>query len=233
MELEKVETIMQKEKSRIIGIHYPFSTNPDPKSKPIRKINVFEYTQKSVFLQKEIEDFTTEMKANKNLTIAGKALITHRVHSQRSAGLCVSFSTITCIRGAILRFLIVKRNPESKIKHDLENVTQFSFNKMLTLFTGCVSPRSLDGLVKNAKNKISSDSQAQTVSGAIDRMVNKTEFEVEGWLRITPIVELFKKYKVDPRKIKLEKMPIYHPWVATENQMTFNDAVKNRVSDGS
>jgi len=56
------------------------------------------------------------------------------------------------------------------VKTDLENTQTFSFNKMLTLFTGCVSPRSLDGLILNSRNTpVIMHAQFQTREAAIAR----------------------------------------------------------------
>ena len=168
--------------------------------------HVKEDTQHSSMLQKEIEEFTTEMKTDKDLPNPGSAPITHRVHDQRTTALCVSYSTTTIVRGAVIDILVKHGKTDAQIRADLEDTPNFSFNKMLTLFTGCVSPRSLDGLVLNSRNNPGIiDAQLQIAGTAIDRLVNKTEFEEEGWLRIGPLVEILQKYNVDPMKIELEK----------------------------
>ena len=128
---------------------------------------VAENTQNSVFLQKEIEVFATEVTTGKNLTAPGNALMTHRVHDQRTTNLCVSFSTMTAVRGAAMNYLVNKGANQDQLRNELENDNQFSFNKMLTLFTGCVSPRSLDGLIINSKNDAHLiDAQTQLVEVA-------------------------------------------------------------------
>jgi len=92
---------------------------------------------------------------------------------------------------------------------------------MLTLFTGCISPRSLDGLILNSKfDDQFISAQTQITNDAIDRLVNQTEIQPAGWRRITPLTELFKKYKVNLNSIKLESMTVYHNRIAN-NQMTF------------
>ena len=114
---------------------------------------VGDHTQNSVFVQKEIEEFTTEFTTRKNLTRTGCGLITNRVHNQRRTNLCTSYGGTTTLRGAAKRFLVTHLNPLQHISQDLEAVQgEFTFNKMLTLVTGCVSPRSLDGLVVNSHN---------------------------------------------------------------------------------
>ena len=47
------------------------------------------------------------------------------------------------------------REALQRLTDDLEAVQgNFTFNKMMTLLTGCVSPRSLDGLVQGCKNTV-------------------------------------------------------------------------------
>ena len=73
-------------------------------------------------------------------------LVTHRVHDQRRTNLCASFAGTSTLRGAAKRLLRHKGKSLQQISDDLEAVQgDFTFNKMLTLLTGCVSPRSLDG----------------------------------------------------------------------------------------
>ena len=190
-------------------------------------------TQHSVFLQKEIEEFATEMKTDKNLILPGNVMITRRVHDQRLTGLCVSFSTITIVRGALINHLDKIGVDPTVVKTDLENTQTFSFNKMLVIFTGCVSPRSLDGLILNSKNNPDIlNAQFQQREAAIDRLVYKTEFEDEGWLRISPLVEILKKYapNVDLKKVELTKFNVFHPNSPfAGNNMTFNDAIQLRM----
>jgi len=148
MEFEEVGRIMQNEKAAIIGLNQPFT-------QPLIQGTfgkVADNTQNSVFLQQEIQQFTTQFTTGKNLTNPGAALITHRIHDQRATGLCVSFSIVSTVRGASLQYLATHGHPEDQIRADLENLDEFSFNKMLTIFTGCVSPRSLDGLLINSRD---------------------------------------------------------------------------------
>ena len=137
MEFEEVGRIMQNEKATIVRLNRPFSQPAVPGTfGPIG-----DDTQNSVFLQQEIRQFTTEFTAGKNLTNPGGAFITHRVHDQRATSLCVSFVTVTTVRGASLLYLTDHGHPEDEIRDDLEDVQNghsSNFNKMLTLFTvGC------------------------------------------------------------------------------------------------
>ena len=41
---------------------------------------------------------------------------------------------------------------EAAILADLDGVGQFGFNKFVTIFTGTISPRNMDGLIINSMN---------------------------------------------------------------------------------
>jgi len=200
MEFEEVGRIMQNEKARIVRLNRPFTLQLQGTFR-----QVGDNTQNSVFLQQEIRQFTTEIQLNtagKNLTNPGAAFITHRVHGQRATSLCVSFATTTTVRGASINYLTNHGHPEDQIRNELENDFQFSFTKMLTIFTGCISPRSLDGLIINSRNDPHfMNAQAQLSGKAIDRLVNKTALEENGWKRMNPLVRLFNQYNVDPNNI--------------------------------
>ena len=90
-----------------------------------------------------------------------------------------------------MHFLVQKGENHELVRSDLENQkSEFSFTKMLTLFVGCVSPRSLDGLIINSRNNSHFiNAQTQSADCAVQRLVNVTEFEKEGWKRIlTPFL---------------------------------------------
>ena len=193
--------------------------------------NVSGNTQNSVFVQKEIEEFTTEFRTGKNLTNRASGIITDRVHDQRQTNLCASFAGTSTIRGAAKRFLISKGITLQQISDDLEAVQgDFTFNKMLTLLTGCVLPRSLDGLIVNSQNDQKFISaQFQTISNVKNRLICKTALEDEGWKRILPISKLFEKYNLNPDQIELESTQVYHPRIPG-NHVTFSDALRqNKV----
>ena len=82
--------------------------------------NVSENTQNSVFVQREIEEFTTEFKTGKNLANQAGDLITSRVHDQRKTNLCASYAGTTTVRGAAKRFLLSKGKTLQYISDDLE-----------------------------------------------------------------------------------------------------------------
>ena len=90
---------MQEAKTDILALQ-PFSfPYPNPR---ITFIHVGDKTQNSVFVQKEIEQFTTEFTTGKNLTNLGNVMITHRVHDQRTTSLCTSYSVTTVLRGSAM-----------------------------------------------------------------------------------------------------------------------------------
>ena len=161
--------------------------------------DVEQNTQQSVFLQKEILTFTSQFTAGKDLPNPGAAVMTHRIHDQKNTNLCASFAGTTTLRAAAKRFLISNGITLQQISDDLEAVQgHFTFNKMLTLLTGCVSPRSLDGLLVNSQNdQRFISAQFQTIKNVNDRLVCKTALESEGWRRILPISKLFKKYNLE------------------------------------
>ena len=184
MEFEEVRRIMQNEKARIVGLNQAF-TQPGVQG---TFGQVEDNTQSSVFLQHEIEEFTTEFTAGKNLTTPGAAFITHRVHDQRMTNLCTSYATTTLLRSASMRYLVSQDYAFDQIRDDLENVDEFSHSKMLTIFTGCVSPRSLDGLIINSRNDARFiNAQTKIAGTALDRLVSKTALEENGWIRIDAV----------------------------------------------
>ncbi len=120
------------------------------------------------------------------------------------------------IRSALKNFLI--DNPRidgtrispaeiTQLDFDLENGKgEFSFNKMITVFSGCVSVRSLEGLVQNSfLSQTHIDRQTKMLNTALERLTWRTIAQEEpGWKMIGPLFELAKKYQVDPDTIKLE-----------------------------
>ena len=111
-----------------------------------------------------------------------------------------------------------------QVKVDLEHYRgDFSFNKMLTVFTGCVSVRSLEGLVRNTiQSNRHITRQTQSLANALERLTCRTiAQEQPGWRMISPLVQLIQKYQVDPKKMKLEMSTF--PLDATIQQSFFQD----------
>jgi len=115
----------------------------------------------------------------------------------------------------------------SHVRADLENLGEFSFSQMLKTFVHCVSPRTLDGLVANSRhNSQFINAQIQPLDCAIERLVNKTELEDEGWTRVLPLKKLFEKYKADPN-IKLERIKVFAQ--ARDGEMTYKEALRKQM----
>ena len=67
---------------------------------------------------------------------------------------------------------------------------------MLAAFIICVHPRSLDQIVKNnTAGKSFTDHQTASIRQVARKLVWPTLFEEAGLKRMTPVVELFKKYR--------------------------------------
>lgn len=128
-------------------------------------------------------------------------------HDQYNTYLCHSYGTISAFRQAIIhllnslngefacfrqtlstlseRYKIQKKIRRTKlIKKMMDREGSFSFHAMLTVFVGCVNPRSFIGLQKN---------QSAVLGTVVSRLVQKTAFEIEGWKRILPVRALFEQ----------------------------------------
>ena len=200
----------------------PFSMNVQNRFE-----NISANTQASVFLQREIEITTSMFTGGKQIT---GELVTRFTHDQMDTFLCASFSTISCLRSATTRYLVKKGKSRDLIRADLDELRgPFSHAKMLTLFTGCVSHRSMDGIILNSKNdeKFLS-SQTKTISNATDRLVYKKIFSPEGWKIIGPVRDLITKYGVDPANAELVTFDVYHPfWTQNSpNYLTIPEAIR-------
>ena len=88
----------------------------------------------------------------------------------------------------------------------------YSFQNYLTLFTGCVSLRNLEGLVINSIGQCNlMEKQAQIISTAIDRLTHRTIIDFEGWKKIIPIGKLFQNYGINKDDLKISCQKVYHP----------------------
>ena len=140
--------------------------------------DVGERTQCSVVLHKEIEAATEHLRHK-----IPNRLATQTVHDQMGTHLCTSFATISTLRAAQIRYLSKKRhfNPKDLRKQMKGWKGDFSFNNYLTLFTGCVSLRNLEGLIINSTGMLSlMEKQQQIISTAVYRLVYETVLDVEG-----------------------------------------------------
>ena len=221
IDFDQIEKVMQKAKAGICSLP-PFSM------KVTTQFNdVADDTQNSVFLQKEILTFTSQFTAGKNLPNPGAAVMTHRIHDQNNTNFCASFASTSVLRGAAMGFLMSKGNSQQQITADLEDRKgKFAHSDMMTLLTGCVSPRSLDGIIENSKDQPKYiNAQVQIIENVMNRLVRQTAIEAEGWRKIIPICKLFEKYNEIPANIELELVKVFHPRVAPPGEMTFSDAL--------
>ena len=76
-------------------------------------------TQASVFLHREIEINTSMFTDGKQIT---GELITRFTHDQNMTFLCASFSTISCLRSATMRYLVEKGKSRDLIRADLDEL---------------------------------------------------------------------------------------------------------------
>jgi len=130
----------------------PEIVNPEfgpmyPDAQAMVKFQVEEKTQCSVYLQNEIV-IETDYHRRLSNTIG-----THVVREQYDTYLCTSYAMMSTLRSAQMTFLV--QNEKCGNIDEVRNLIsisdgEYSFNKFVTLFTGCVSPRSLEGLVHNS-----------------------------------------------------------------------------------
>ena len=91
---------------------------------------------------------------------------------------------------------------------------EYSFNRMLTVFMGCVNPRSFCDCARN-----------QITETIIARLVYPSTFEIAGWKRLIPVREIFKKLKIKLDEYKLFYHPVDHP-VQKYEQYAENTTIK-------
>ena len=177
--------------------------------RPNISTDIAENTQCSINVQK-IEDLT-------NLTKSSGTFSGDRTsfHQQRKSALCHSFSIISGFRHCLLKFLKSLQNIDqdklSKIEEELKKSDGiYCYRNFLVNFVANVIPRSYDGLVNPAgADPFEIEKQTAVVEVAVNRLVNRTTFEIEGWKRLLAGREIFKKlglqidnYKMSVKTIK-------------------------------
>ena len=96
----------------------------------------------------------------------------------------------------------MKTSETNDVYHELiDSAGDCSFQKMLTVFLGCVNPRGF----------ISSYRQAARTETVIARLVYKTEFEIEGWKRILPVQYMMDRLDLDIDDFELTYQKVTHP----------------------
>ena len=187
---------------------------------------VADNTQASVNMQKEIQYASNFYTGHKMITSTGP--MTNKIHDKRHTNLCSSIAVTSALRAAQLNFLDNKGKDKRMVRQELDDITgNFSFDKMLVLFTGCVSPRSMDGIVCNSiGTQRLMNQQDKRISTAIYRLAHRTMIDMEGWKKLTPVVDLFQKYQINSNRINLEYREVDHPLNSNGNY-TYDDAIKD------
>jgi len=188
--------------------------------------SVDENTQGSVNMQKEIIYAAGLYSTQKRIS---SILITEKVHDQKETNLCASIGVISALRSAQRKYLVSEGKDFSTIMSEQDDIQgTFSFDKCLVLFTGCVSPRSLDGiLVNNLGSEKIRKNQQKRFGTAIYRLVHRTGIDIEGWKRLLPVTELFEKYQIDIEKTELIYKECFHPDSAPPGGYTYEDALND------
>ena len=102
-----------------------------------------------------------------------------------------------------------------------------NFRLMLAVFCGCVNPRSFMG-------NFLKENQGAVLEKVISRLVNRTEFEVEGWKRILPFCQMLAKFKIEIDTMSMESEIVRHSlsdkieYVWDEFQTTGNQELRRR-----
>ena len=168
---------------------------------------VSENTQASIDILKQVDNFF----AATNKLGQNQTEVTF-VHDQEFTNLCHSFATMSAFRQTILQLVESHKkiygqtfgtlnydDVESGIK---AKVGEFSYNSMLTVFLGCVSPRSFN---------TAAEIQTAKTETIVARLCSKTAFEVEGWKRIIPVRKIFEKINLNIDDYELSYEKVHHP----------------------
>ena len=128
--------------------------------------DVSENTQHSVDVMTEVQNYLTKFGTKFNPNTEG----TH-IHNQKNTNLCHSYATISGLRHLLRKFLDekIRQNKSNKsllnqmtcqlmkvssersfksARNAMNEKSDCSFNHMLSVFVGCVSPRSFNDLFK-------------------------------------------------------------------------------------
>jgi len=82
--------------------------------------------------------------------------------------------------------------------------------KLLAICCGVISPKSLNGLNHcNIDNDFQTANQEQNIRDLLERLCYATEFQIEGWKKIVPLIKILNDYTnvpVSSLKLKMEEM---------------------------
>jgi len=166
----------------------------------LSNFQVSENTQASVPILHQLEHFlaATDKLGQNN----GQNDVT-LVHDQEFTHLCHSFATMSGFRHTLLQLVNTYIYSQDILKGINDQHGEHSFNNMLTVFLGCVSPRSFNS---------TTTSQSGETEKIIARLCSRTAFEIEGWKRIIPVRKIFEllKWNIDDYELKCEK--VHHPF---------------------
>ena len=159
-----------------------------------------------------------------DLDTLGDLVISHKIytenrtdfHVQKESNLCHSFAILSAFRKCLIIFIkiISKNDPSKKVMCDylIKEIEkpdgEFSYQKFFKIFISCVNPRSFQGLSKLRREEKFTQSQFANLETVIKRLVFGTTFEIEGWKRLLPAREIFKKLAldIDDYELKMEKI---------------------------
>lgn len=171
-----------------------------------------ENTQASVYVLNEMDNFLKAMEGTSK-DADGKPLV---IHDQQQTELCHSFATMLAFENAIkdflrrlhAEFMAQPENTKSITSPYMEYLEKIndresdSFRPMITIFLGCVSPRSFS---------TASGHQTARTEKVIARLVYRTAFECAGWKRILPVARMFTELGLQMDDYELTYETVNHP----------------------
>ena len=143
------------------------------------------------------------------------------VHDQRNTYLCHSFSTMSAFHQVLIQFLSQFQNQvglenlslrhKTIIRKVIESIDEYSFQRMLVAFCGNVNPQ---GIRRNQ------NTQTAMLETVMERLVDPTVFEIDGWKRIGPVREMFDGLHLNIDDYELNYERVTHPHSAIVERVT-------------
>ena len=192
-----LDRLNNQTKEELSRVHHGSTHGPD----------VGEETQASIDVLTHIDNFYTYGSNRLTATTSGMT----RVHDQGSTYLCHSYATMSAFRQLIIQFRQANPTVGSRVtrlfrnlgmKSKIDGTDEHSFHRMLSVFLGCVNPRSYFG---------DETKQAAILETVISRLVNRTTFEIEGWKRIVAVRTIFKELLIKIDDYVLTSEHVDHP----------------------
>ena len=175
----------------------------------ILRVNVGQNTQGSV-------DMT-------NLESLGDLVDSHHIysecrtdfHEQKKSNLCHSFAILSVFRRCLILLvkLFQQKFPSNLVYDDILSEIHkpdgtCSYQRFFKIFVSCVNPRSFQGLSNLKDEETFINRQFADLETVIKRLVFGTTFEIEGWKRLLPAREIFKKLSLNIDYYQLEMAKI-------------------------